>query len=83
MSTKTIALDSRVYDRLASIKMEGESFSKVIDRLLTEVRAAHSGGDVLDGLRNVPALPEADAKTFLEAVAKNRDGEDWKLRDLR
>ncbi len=83
MSTKTIALDSRVYERLAMVKTEGESFSKVIDRLLTEVRLAHSGNDILRGLANVASLPEGDSEKFLKVVTENRVGEEWERRDLR
>jgi predicted CopG family antitoxin len=50
MSTKTIAVDSRVYDRLAREKREGESFSKTIDRLLREIGGVHTGSHVLRAL---------------------------------
>ena len=83
MSTRTIALDSRVYQRLASAKMEGESFSKVIDRLLTEVGSAHTGTDILEGIASVEPLSQGDSEKFLEIVAENRAGESWERRDLR
>lgn len=83
MSTKTIAVDSRVYDRLAAAKREGESFSKVIDRLLSEVRAAHTGRDILQGLGSVAPLTQEDSETFLEVIAGNRASERWDERDLR
>ncbi len=83
MSTKTIALDSRVYERLAMVKTEGESFSKVIDRLLTEVRLAHSGNDILRGLASLATLPEGDSEKLLKVVTENRAGEKWERRDLR
>ncbi len=40
MSTKTIALESTVYERLALEKRPSESFTKAIDRL---IRAASPG----------------------------------------
>ena len=83
MSTKTIAVDSRVYDRLATVKRKGESFSSAIDRLLIEVGSAHTGRDVLGGLEAVAPLSEEDSETFLEVVAENRAGEAWNDRDLR
>ena len=83
MSTKTIAVDSRVYDRLATVKREGESFSNTIDRLLIEVGAAHTGSDILRGLEDVVPLSEEDSEAFLEVVAENRTGEAWIDRDLR
>lgn len=83
MSTKTIAVDSRVYDRLAQAKREGESFSKAIDRLLREVGAAHSGGHILKALAEVPPLPERDAEAILAVVEENRATEVWEEHDLR
>jgi predicted CopG family antitoxin len=77
MSTKTIALDSKIYARLASFKREGESFSKVIDRLLSEVANSNTGSDVLRGLAEFSPLPERDAELFLAVIQENRDTEDW------
>ena len=37
MSTKTVALETSVYDRLARHKRGSESFTRTIDRLLGEV----------------------------------------------
>lgn len=83
MSTKTIAVDSRVYDRLAQAKREGESFSKTIDRLLREVRAAHTGDDILRALEEIPPLPEEDAAVMLSVVEEDRARETWEAHDLR
>jgi len=83
MSTKTIAVDTRVYERLAGAKKEGESFSKVIDRLLTEMAEAHTGRDILRGAEAFPPLSKEDAEVFLGVVAENRASEDWEERDLR
>ncbi len=83
MSTRTIAVDSEVYDRLAGVKRKGESFSKAIDRLLDEVSAAHTGGDILRGLGELPALAEEDARTMLAVVAEDRRSEAWAAHDLR
>ncbi|HSL83561.1 MAG TPA: antitoxin VapB family protein [Thermoanaerobaculia bacterium] len=83
MSTKTIAVDTRVYDRLARAKREGESFSKTIDRLLRQVGAAHTGREILRALPEVPPLPEGDAAAFLGVIEENREGETWKRHDLR
>ena len=83
MSTKTIAVDSRVYERLASVKREGESFSKVIDRLITEVGTAHTGGHILLALTELPALSVEDSEAFMQVVDENRRDEVWERRDLR
>jgi len=83
MSTKTIAVDTRVYERLAGAKREGESFSKVIDRLLTEMGDAHTGRDILRGVEAFPPLSTEDAEVFLGVVAENRASEEWEESDLR
>lgn len=72
MSTRTIAVDSAVYRRLAAAKREGESFSKLIDRLLAEVGNAHTTNDILRRLAHSPALSPEDAEVFLQVVAENR-----------
>jgi predicted CopG family antitoxin len=83
MSTKTIAVEARVYDRLASVKREGESFSKAIDRLLSEVGEAHTGREILERLQAWPALSDEDARVFLKVIAENRSSEGWVPLDLR
>jgi predicted CopG family antitoxin len=83
MSTKTIAVDARVYDKLASVKREGESFSKAIERLIDEVGAACTGRDILRLLAELPPLPEEDAEVMLSVVADNRRSETWDEHDLR
>ncbi|MGH3440765.1 MAG: antitoxin VapB family protein [Nitriliruptorales bacterium] len=80
MSTKTIAVDSRVYERLASAKREGESFSRTIDRLLTQLGAAHTGSEILRELDGVPPLTQDDADAFLRVVDEARRDEDWDRR---
>lgn len=82
MSTKTIAVNSRVYDRLAAAKREGESFSKAIDRLLTEIESAGTGKDILRGLADFAPLPAAAAEVFLDVVRENRATEGWAESDL-
>lgn len=75
MNTKTIAIDSRVYDRLARAKRKGESFSKTIDRLLREVGAVHTGSHVLRALEEIAPLPGEDAAVMLAVVQENRASE--------
>lgn len=82
MSTRTIAVDSQVYEQLAQAKREGESFSRAIDRLLREVGAAHTGRDVLRALEEVVPLAEEDAAVMLAIVEENRAGEAWEEHDL-
>jgi predicted CopG family antitoxin len=83
MSTKNVALNSRVYERLSRFKRESESFSRAIDRLLTVAESRHSGADIFRGLEELPALSEADTQKMLKVVDANRSAERWERRDLR
>jgi len=83
MSTKTIAVDSLVYSRLAAAKREGESFSRAISRLLDTLGAAHTGEDILRELADVPPLSLKDGEAMLAVVAENREQESWVEHDLR
>lgn len=82
MSTKTIAVDSRVYKKLAAAKLESESFSKTIDRLIEAAASAHSGRDILGALHAYPELSEEDAAKILSVVRENREHEVWGSHDL-
>ena len=83
MSSKTIAVDTRVYEKLAGVKREGESFSKAIDRLIEQGGSAHTGRDILQGLAGVEQLSYDDAEAMLSVVAENRENETWDDHDLR
>jgi predicted CopG family antitoxin len=83
MSTKTIALDSKVYRKLARLKGEGESFSRVIDRLVERTVTAHTGAEILANLGAAPApLTRAEAGKMEKAVERSRRSEKWELHDL-
>lgn len=56
MSTRTLAVDSQVYDRLAGARRKGEFFSNVIDHLLDEVGAVHTWRDILPRGRPVAVV---------------------------
>ena len=77
MSTKTIGIDTRAYEKLSGVRREGESFSKNIDRLIDHVGAAHTGRDILRSLTAVPELSYEDARVMLAVVAENRETETW------
>ena len=83
MSTKTIAVESSVYERLAREKRESESFTKVIARLLNTSAEAHTGHHIADAVTGFEPLPEKDADQFLKIVAENRGSETWGTHDLR
>jgi predicted CopG family antitoxin len=83
MSTKNIALNARVYELLARHKRESESFSKTIERLLSEVKRHATGSDILRNLGTIPPLTEEEAARFLAVVEDNRRTETWERNDLR
>ena len=77
MSVKTIAVNTQVYKRLVANKREGESFPRMLDRLLQEVGDAHTGRAILRGLTAHASLSEADAQVFLGVIEENRAHEEW------
>ena len=83
MSTKTIAVDVEVYARLARLKGESQSFSRLIDSLIDRVVTAHTADDVLAHLGEQPSLSDADADAMLRLVRENRESEIWAVQDLR
>jgi len=62
MGTKTIRLDDEAYDRSASRKCEGESFSDVVKRVAGERSLLEIAG----------VLSDQEAKTMRETVAERR-----------
>ena len=83
MSTKTIAVDLKVYQKLARFKAEGESFSRAIDRLVDRYCQAHTGADILAHLDDAPApLGEDEAQQMFRLVAEHRRTEPWNVHDL-
>lgn len=83
MSTKTIAVDLAVYQKLARIKTEGESFSRAIDRLVNRYIEAHTGAEILAHLDDAPApLSDDEARQMQQLVDEGRRSEAWDLHDL-
>jgi|TARA_B100000809_G_scaffold178193_1_gene175757 predicted CopG family antitoxin len=83
LSTKTIAVDLRVYQKLSRIKDEGESFSKVIEGLVDQRLTAHTGADVMSALAGAPGpLTDLEANAMLGVVEDARQSEKWRLHDL-
>jgi predicted CopG family antitoxin len=82
MSTKTIALDAGVYEKLARLKGESQSFSKLISSLVDRVVTAHTVADVLAQLDDEQPLRKADAETMARLVREDRETETWPSHDL-
>jgi len=79
MSTKTVALDAKVYTKLALLKRESESFSRLIDRLIDATVTSRTVSAVLSSLDDLPPLSEEDAQSMEKIVQSNREEEDWSV----
>jgi predicted CopG family antitoxin len=83
MSTKTVALESSVYERLARAKRPSESFTRVIDRLLTA--HAHARGTCAQAVADAAEiwgkegneLRDAEADLMERVIADARKNTDW------
>ena len=82
MSTKNIALDSRVYQKLARLKRESESFSKAIDRIITQAAKANTGREILTRLSEISPLGDEDGDKMQELIERARIEEEWPEHDL-
>ena len=83
MSTKTIAVESGVYERLAHEKRDSESFTKVIARLLATAVESHTGASIASSLTRMRPIDENEAERMLAVVREDRDDEKWEVNDLR
>jgi predicted CopG family antitoxin len=69
MAVKTITIDIEAYEKLASIKQEGESFSRLIKRILSTKRS--TAADLLNSLPRIALSSETLVR--LDEVIKERD----------
>jgi predicted CopG family antitoxin len=80
MATKTIAVDSAVYRKLAGRKRESESFTKLLDRLAD---ADRGHGTCSDAVREAAEIwgkssgNKTDADKFDAVVEANRQSVQW------
>lgn len=80
MSIKTIAVGTEVYEKLAHRKRPGESFTKVIDRLLDSTTTV---GTCADAVREASEIwgrskgTSTEAAIIEDAVKENRRNARW------
>jgi len=69
MAVKTITIDLEAYDKLASLKKEGESFSKLIKRIVST-----KSSTAADLLKNLPRIAlSRETLDQLDEVVRERD----------
>ena len=83
MSTKTIAVEASVYARLARHRLESESFTKAIVRLLDVAGEARTGGRIADALSEMTPLTAQDAERMANVSQDARLNEKGARHDLR
>lgn len=78
MSTKTIALESSVYERLAREKRGSESFTKTIQRLLDESKGGTCAAAVAESAAIWGTMnTAAESDQFERYIKQARKNTDW------
>ncbi len=80
MSTKTIAVENSVYERLAREKRSSESFTKTIERLLHSASSGTCASAVADAAAVWQAIGnDADADRMEQILHLNRSTTNWEV----
>ncbi len=81
MSTKTIALESSVYERLARAKRGSESFTKTIQRLLDEAHGGTCAAAVAEtaAIWGKSTTTDRDADLMDRLLAEGRKETNWEV----
>lgn len=81
MSTKTIALELSVYEKLRRQKRESESFTRTIDRLIENSRRTFTCEAAVADASAVwgQGLSPEEEKTFNEVIESGRKDVSWKV----
>ncbi|MCF7676358.1 MAG: antitoxin VapB family protein [Akkermansiaceae bacterium] len=80
MSTKTIAVEHSVYERLAREKRSSESFTKTIARLIQSARNGTCAAAVADAASAWQAIGnDADADLMEQIHQLNRSTTNWEV----
>ena len=80
MSTKTIAVENSVYERLAREKRSSESFTKTIERLIHSANSGTCASAVADAASVWQAIGnEADADRMEQILHLNRSTMNWEV----
>ena len=80
MSTKTIAVENSVYERLARVRKPSESFTKTISRILDAATAPTCAAAVREASAVWgTAETDSDADRMEQIIRQNRAGTDWSV----
>jgi len=80
MSTKTIALEHSVYERLSREKRSSESFTKTIDRLIHSANSGTCAAAVAEAASVWRAIGnDADADRMEQMLHLNRSSTNWEV----
>ncbi len=80
MSTKTIAVEHSVYERLAREKRSSESFTKTIERLIHSANCGTCAAAVADAASVWHAIGnDADADRMEQVILMNRSSTNWEI----
>ena len=80
MSTKTIAVENSVYERLAREKRSSESFTKTIERLIHSSSSGTCASAVADAASAWQAIGnDADADRMEQILHRNRSTTNWEV----
>jgi predicted CopG family antitoxin len=83
MATKTIALEVSVYDKLLGRKRNSESFTKIIDRLISESAGSRTCADaVATAVKIWNDGTEYEAQAMEDVIRKGRENTRWEVESL-
>jgi predicted CopG family antitoxin len=83
MATKTIALEVSVYDKLLGRKRNSESFTKTIDRLISESAGSRTCAEAVANASKIwsPGT-DAEAQTLEDVIQAGRENTRWEVEPL-
>jgi predicted CopG family antitoxin len=84
MATKTIALEVSVYDKLLGQKQNSESFTKIIDRLISESAGSRTCADAVATAAKIWSDgTEVEAEAMEDALREGRKNTRWEVEALK
>jgi predicted CopG family antitoxin len=83
MATKTIALEVSVYDKLLGRKRNSESFTKIIDRLISESAGSRTCAEAVAMAAKIWSDgSEKEAQAMEDVIRKGRKNTRWEVEAL-